>query len=178
MVVCQPTTITGSIGVWGGKLVTAGLLDKVGAGQEIVSRGKAAGLYASSARFSDDERDRIRSDMGATYVRFKSRVSEGRGMSEGEVDAVARGRVWTGEQALARRLVDRLGDFRDAADEASRLAGLSPRRTWPVVDVSPPSTFQLPQPIATEASGWFTAMETLLREGVFALAPWQIRIRE
>jgi protease-4 len=177
MIVSQPTTITGSIGVWGGKLVTSGLLDKAGAGREAVSRGKAAGLYADSAPFSDDERSRIRADMGATYSRFTARVSEGRGMSEAEVDAIARGRVWTGEQALGHKLVDRLGDFRDAADSARELAGLSPRRTWPVVDISPPTTLQLPQPIATEASGWFTSMEKLLREGVFAVAPWQIRFR-
>jgi ClpP class serine protease len=99
-------------------------------------------------------------------------------MSGSEVDSVARGRVWTGEQALAKRLVDRLGDFRDAADEARKLACLSPQRTWPVVDVSPPSAFQLPVPIAAEANAWITATERLLREGVFALAPWQIRIRE
>jgi protease-4 len=178
LVVSQPTTITGSIGVWGGKLVTTGLLDKLGAGRETVSRGKAAGLYADSAPFSDDERARVRADMGATYARFKARVGEGRGMSEDEVDAIGRGRVWTGEQALGHKLVDRLGDLWYAADKARELAGLSPRRYWPVVDVSPPTTFQLPQPIASEASGWFTAMERLLREGVFALAPWQIRIRE
>jgi ClpP class serine protease len=85
--------------------------------------------------------------------------------------------VWTGEQALANKLVDQLGDLKDAADKARDLAGLPSRRYSPLVDITPPKSFQLPQPIAVEAGNLLTGMERLLREGVFALAPWQIRFR-
>lgn len=175
----QATTLTGSIGVWGGKFVTQGLLEKLRVGREVVSRGKAAGLYSETAPFSQDERTKIRADIGASYARFKSHVAEGRGMDDDEVEAVARGRVWTGEQALARGLVDNLGDLQAAADRARQLAGISPRRYAPLVNVPPPKHHLLPQPLAADAfslAEWFAGLTALLREGVLALAPWMIRI--
>lgn len=175
----QATTLTGSIGVWGGKFVTQGLLEKLRVGREVVSRGKAAGLYSETAPFSQDERAKIRADIGASYARFKSHVAEGRGMDDDEVEAVARGRVWTGEQALARGLVDNLGDLQAAADKARQLAGISPRRYAPLVNVPPPRRHLLPQPLGADAfrlAEWFAGLTALLREGVLALAPWMIQI--
>jgi protease-4 len=174
----QPNTITGSIGIWGGKIVTQGLYEKIDAHREVVSRGKAAGLYADAAPFSDAQRARIRADIGAGYARFKARVAEGRGMTEEEVEAVARGRVWTGEQALKRGLVDELGDLQATADRARELAGLDPRRYTPLVDVLPSKRYQLPLAAPTEAGEWLAGLTSLLREGVFALAPWRISIRD
>ena len=172
----QPTTLTGSIGIWGGKIVTRGLFDKVRAQREAVSRGAAAGLYADIAPFSEEERVKVRAEIGAGYARFKTRVAEGRGLSLEEVETVARGRVWTGEQALAAGLVDELGSLQAAAGRARELAGISPRRYAPLVSVPTPKRELLAQP-SVETGEWLAAWSVLLREGVYALAPWVIRIR-
>jgi protease IV len=176
-IVAQPMTLTGSIGIWGGKIVTRGLYEKIRAGREVVSRGKVAGLYAETAPFSEEERAKIRADIGAGYVRFKARVAAGRGMTDEGVEAIARGRVWTGEQALAHGLVDQQGDLQAAAEKARELAGMDPRRYVPLIPVPPPKRYQLPQPAAIEAGEWLAGLSRLLHEKVFALAPWQVRFR-
>jgi protease-4 len=175
-IVAQPLTLTGSIGIFGGKFVTKGLYDKIQAHREVVSRGKAAGLYSDMTAFSDEERDRIRADIGAGYERFKARVAEGRDMTQEQVEAIARGRVWTGKQALEHHLVDELGDLSAATDRACELAQLSPRRYVPLVDVTAGSR-QPPQPFPAEAGEWLTGLLRLSRESIFAMAPWEIRIR-
>jgi protease-4 len=176
-IVAQPTTLTGSIGVWSGKFVTSELFAKLRARREVISRGKAAGLYADLAPFSDEERARIRAHIGAAYAHFTDQVAQGRGMTGEEVEAMARGRVWTGEQALARGLVDALGDLHAAVERARELAGLDPRRHAPVVNVEAPRQYQLPVPTPAEAGEWLAGFIDLLHEGVLALAPWEIRIR-
>jgi protease-4 len=173
----QPTTLTGSIGLWSGKFVTRGLFEQIHARREVVSRGKAAGLYTDAAPFSDEERAKVRADLAAGYLRFKSRVAEGREMTHEEVEAIARGRVWTGQQAAESGLVDSLGGLAAAAARARELAGISERRYAPLHDIPVPKRDQPPQPVPEEMSGWMTNLMSLLREGIFALAPWQIRIR-
>jgi protease-4 len=174
----QPTTLTGSIGIWGGKLVTAGLYDKLRAGRESVSRGRAAGMYADIAPFDEGERAKLRANIGSGYARFKDRVAQGRGLSDDEVEAIARGRVWTGEQALKHGLVDALGDLHDAAERARQLAEVSPKRYAPLVDVVVPRHTYLAQASPAEGGVWLEGMRSLLREGLYALAPWSIRIRD
>jgi protease-4 len=176
-ILAQPTTLTGSIGVWSGKFVTRELFAKLQAKREVIARGRAAGLYADLAPFSDEERARIRAQIGAAYAQFTDRVARGRGLSGEEVEAVARGRVWTGEQALARGLVDGLGDLHAAVEQARELAGLDPRRHASVVNVEAPKQYQLPVPTPAEAGEWLAGYMGLLHEGVLALAPWEIRIR-
>ncbi|MGD8489632.1 MAG: S49 family peptidase, partial [Anaerolineae bacterium] len=133
-------------------------------------------LYADIAPFSEEERVKVRAEIGAGYARFKTRVAEGRGLSLEEVETVARGRVWTGEQALAAGLVDELGSLQAAACRARELAGISPRRYAPLVSVPTPKRELLAQP-SVETGEWLAAWSALLREGVYALAPWTIRIR-
>ena len=176
-IVAQRSTLTGSIGIWGGKVVTRGLFRMVRARRQAVSRGKSAGLYADIAPFTDEERARIRAEIGAGYARFKARVAEGRGMEEEQVEAIARGRVWTGEQALAHGLVDALGDLQVAATKARQLAGLDPGRYAPLVDVGVPKGHRLPLPNPVDVEEWLARFVGLTREGVFAHAPWEIRIR-
>ena len=84
--------------------------------------------------------------------------------------------MWTGEQALARGLVDQLGDLHAAADKARELAGLDPRRYVPLVPVSVPRRYELPQPLPAELDGWLNSLKDLAGERIFALAPWEIRI--
>jgi len=174
----QGATLTGSIGIWGGKIVTQGLYEKFEAHREVVSRGEAAGLYADDDAFDDEERRRIRANLGRGYARFKARVAEGRGLDEEAVEAVARGRVWTGEQATSRGLVDALGDLQAAADKARALAGLPPRRYTPLLNVRSPKESQLALPTPAEAGAWLGGLGRLLREGALALAPWTIRIKD
>jgi protease-4 len=176
-IVAQPTSLTGSIGIWGGKLVTKALFKKIQAGREVVSRGKAAGLYSDTAPFTDEERAKIRAELGAGYARFKDRVAQGRGMSDDRVQKVARGRVWTGQQALELELLDSLGDLESAADRARELAGISRRRYARLIEVPAPKRYQLPQPLPHDTSEWLDGLLALFREGILTMAPWSIRIR-
>jgi protease-4 len=176
-IIAQPTTLTGSIGIWGGKLVTSELFAKSKARREIVSRGRAAGLYSDTRPFTPGERERIQADIGAGYVRFKARVAKGRGMDDEDVESLARGRVWTGEQARARALVDEIGDLWLAAERARKLAKIDPRRHAPLASVQSPRRWQLPVPQPTEAGEWIQGLMSLAREGLWAMAPWGIRIR-
>lgn len=116
------TTLTGSIGVFGGKLVYGDLLDKIGVHTVVIARGKNAGMFSALGRFTDDERAVMRESMEHTYKTFVNRVAKGRNMSFDAVDKVAQGRVWTGRQALEVGLVDKLGGLADAVREAARLS--------------------------------------------------------
>ncbi|HEY67649.1 MAG TPA: signal peptide peptidase SppA [Thermoflexia bacterium] len=184
-IVARPTTLTGSIGIWGGKFVAAGLYRKLGIGREAVQRGAMAGLYSELTPFSDEERARVRRDLGEAYARFKARVVEGRGLTEERMEEIARGRVWTGAQAREIGLVDELGDFETALALAKELAGLKPEREYTVVQVRPPRHELLPSPfpLVEERAGgrglWalLDALKDLARERTWALAPWTIRIQ-
>lgn len=122
----DPTTLTGSIGVFGGKMVYRNMLDKVGVKTVVIGRGQNAGMFSSLARFSDGERVVLRDHMQHTYETFVNRVAKGRNMSFDAVHKVAQGRVWTGRQAAEVGLVDKLGGLSDALTEARKLAKLAP----------------------------------------------------
>ena len=110
----EPSTVTGSIGVFVGHFDADELLGKLGLNTATVKRGKSADLFSPARDLNDTERKTLQSWVDGFYELFLSRVSESRGLSRDEVDAVARGRVWTGAQALERKLVDHLGGL-DAA---------------------------------------------------------------
>jgi len=175
-IVARPTTLTGSIGIWGGKFVAVDFYGKLGVGREAVQRGAMAGLYSEMTPFSQEERVRVRRDMGETYARFKALVAEGRGMTEKQVEEIARGRVWTGAQAREIGLVDELGGFETALALAKELAGLEPEREYAVVQVCPPRHELLP-PGNKDMRTLFEALRNLARGRVWALAPWTIRVR-
>ena len=119
----EPCSITGSIGVVGGKLVTGGLWDWAGVTGHEYKRGKRADVMNTNRPFSEEERHLVQGIMNRVYGDFKGRVLEGRkDRLKGEIESLAGGRVYTGTQALEIGLVDRLGGFADAikytADEA------------------------------------------------------------
>ncbi len=119
-------TITGSIGVIGGKLVTKGLWDWLGVTFHETSYGRNADLYNSNRRFDDRQRALIREQMQATYDAFTDRVAKGRGgRLKEEIDQVAGGRVFTGRQAQANGLIDRLGGLQEAIEFAAAQANVS-----------------------------------------------------
>ncbi len=184
-VFAEPGTLTGSIGVIAGKADLRGLYDKVGVRKDIVSRGRHAALYSDYAPLDDGMRRRIREEANAFYDDFVGKVADGRGMSPEEVEAVAQGRVWTGRQAWSRGLVDELGGFEEAFDEAKRAIGVD--------SVAPVLVERFPKP----QSFWRTALGRRLggqsrmfdlkvlrreipfvaRDRVWARLPFDFRIR-
>lgn len=123
-IVAHPSSLIGSIGVFVMRPVIAGLLEKLGIGVETMTRGEFAGILLASSPLSDRGRERLKSEIDALYELFVARVSEGRGLSAEQVDAVGRGRVWTGIQAREHGLVDELGGLRTAVRLANVAAGL------------------------------------------------------
>jgi len=123
-IVAEPGTYTGSIGVFVVRPSLGGLLDKLQIGHETLLRGKHADLLAMMRPLSQETRQLFHHDIEGSYAQFVERVGEGRKLPVDEVDRVARGRVWTGEQALARDLVDELGGLREAVRAAKARVGL------------------------------------------------------
>jgi protease IV len=124
VIVALPATLTGSIGVFGGKMVVSELLEHLGAGTGAVEHGQRARMFSPRRGFDDAERERLSVAMDAVYDDFVAKVAEGRHRSVDEIHAIARGRVWTGTDALANGLVDELGGLRDALRIARQRAGL------------------------------------------------------
>ncbi len=119
-----PSTITGSIGVVGGKMAIRGLLDKVGITTETIERGKNSGLFSSTGKFTDSQREVVTKMMEDMYGQFTSKAAEGRHMPVEKLRKLAGGRVYSGRQAKENGLVDELGTLHDAVNEAKKLAGL------------------------------------------------------
>jgi protease IV len=125
VIVAQPGTLTGSIGVYTGKFVTGGTLGKLGANIEAVSEGRFAEMYSPDRAFTDAERAKVMESMQATYEHFVERVAASRQTTPEKIDQVAQGRVWTGQQARAIGLVDELGGLMDAVAIAKQRAGIA-----------------------------------------------------
>ena len=124
-IVALPGTITGSIGVFSGKFVTAGLRRRLRLATEVLQSNPNADMYGTQAPFTPAQRAKLDTSLDKVYATFSARVAEGRGLSAEAVDAAARGRVWTGADAAERGLVDVLGGFAAAVGEAKLLAGLA-----------------------------------------------------
>jgi protease-4 len=124
-IVANPSTITGSIGVYAGpKFSLEGLYDKVGIGSELYVRGRNAAMWSMSKPMDEYEFAAVNRLVGHTYAQFKARVGDGRGLDDDQVEAVARGRVWSGVDAQNGGLVDELGGFHDAVRIACEKAGM------------------------------------------------------
>lgn len=122
----QPSTLTGSIGVIGGKLVTQGLWNWLGVNFHETTFGKNADLFTSNRPFDEQQRELIRKSMNDVYAEFKSRVTEGRqNKIRDDIESLAGGRVYTGRQAKAKGLVDQLGGLQDAIKFAATKAKVS-----------------------------------------------------
>jgi protease IV len=123
-IVANPGTITGSIGVLTGKLTARGLKDRLGIASDAVRSNANADAWSIDEPFTAEQHAQVEAETDLLYDDFVKRVAEGRNLSVAEVDAVARGRVWTGADALERGLVDELGGLRTAIRRAKILAGL------------------------------------------------------
>lgn len=124
-VLAMPGTYTGSIGVVMARFHLSGTYDKLGIGNAVVKRGRNADIFVDSQPLSDEQRERLQSSVDSTYEIFLDKVAQARGMTRDEVEQLAAGRVWTGQQALELGLIDELGGLRAALSVARREAGIS-----------------------------------------------------
>ena len=123
-IVAEPMTVTGSIGLFGGKFAAQGLADKLGIGLSTVSIGANADIESPVSPFTPSQRARFSAMIDDGYQLFLSRVEAGRHMDVSHLEPIAEGHVWTGEQAKANGLVDELGGFDQALADAAQLGGL------------------------------------------------------
>ena len=124
-IIAERTTLTGSIGVFGVISNLAGSFKKLSVTTDVVKTNTYADLGDMSRPMRDDEKALIQRSVERTYDLFLTRCSDGRGLAKDSIDHIGQGRVWTGEQALERGLVDALGSLDDAIAEAASLANLT-----------------------------------------------------
>jgi protease-4 len=132
-IIAEPGTITGSIGVIGGKLVTETLMKKLGITTEFIGRGKMSGVEMDRP-FTPEERKVLIDMVEETYRDFKSKVAKCRGMTFERVSELAEGRVYTARQALKIGLVDEIGTLSDAIAAAKQAAGIKPDEEVEIVE--------------------------------------------
>jgi protease-4 len=135
----DPSTLTGSIGIFFGKVDIEGLLDMAGVTAEQLARGAHAGASSLYRPFTDEEREALREQIELGYRMFLARVAEGRGMSSEAVDAVGRGRIWSGDAAIREGLADRRGGFIAALARARELGRVPPQAEIEYVPSRPSS---------------------------------------
>jgi protease-4 len=124
-IIAEPSTITGSIGVFMGKPVVKGLYDWLGVTNEYVMRGKNAGIFRETEKWTPEEREKMVQQTNSIYFdNFVPKVSKGRGKSAEEVNTLGQGRVWTGTQAKEKGLIDDFGGLEKAISVAKELAKL------------------------------------------------------
>lgn len=191
-IVAQPSTITGSIGVFGGKLNLAGVYGKLGIHQHDYKRGELSDLFSSTAGFSEEGRTTYRRFLSDFYERFLQKVVVGRGMERDAVHEVAQGRVWTGTQALERGLVDSLGGLDVATAKAAELADLDEGtwglKRWPrqkdvfellMEDLQNQSSVEIELPLldgAQEKVEQLVLLEKMLADGPVTLLPGDLTV--
>ncbi len=142
-IVVESTTMTGSIGVFGGKADITGFYHKLGVTTATIKRGRNADFLSLTSPYSDEERAILKRQISDLYRNFTSLVADSRQLSIDSVDAIAQGRVWSGSSALRLGLADREGTLLDAVSSAAELAGLREgdyrvveipmRKSWPSV---------------------------------------------
>jgi protease-4 len=123
-IVAQPGTITGSIGVLAGKMLTNGFWDKIGLSWDEVHTSDNATMWTSTHDYTPQQWKQFQGTLDTIYEDFTSKVAQGRGLTKEKVESVAKGRIWTGEDAKALGLVDELGGFPVALRLAREAAGI------------------------------------------------------
>jgi protease-4 len=192
-IVAESSTLTGSIGVLGGKIVGQRLLDKLGIHRESVFSGSRSGFGSPFEPYSSAERETLRGHLMSFYQKlFLPRVAEGRRLSTERVHEIGRGRVWTGKQGREIGLVDALGDLALAIDLAREKAGIAPEKKYRVVAYlprrrlgerllsrlpwrTPPGAAAIAE--ALEIPELFELFELAWSSEALFLAPWWLRIR-
>ncbi len=140
-IIAAPGTLTGSIGVIGGKLVTRGLHEKLGLHTEVISRGANSGSLSSNQPFTPEERKAWTELLHETYHQFVGKAAAGRKMPYDKLEALAQGRVYTGQMAKKLGLIDSLGTLKDAVAAAKVAAGLKPDAEVDLMVLPEPKSF-------------------------------------
>src|SRR2546430_10921920 len=152
-IVAEPSTITGSIGVVGGKPVIKGFYDWIGVTNEYVMRGKNSGMFRETEKFNDSERAKFQEFLRNTYDDFITKVGKGRSKDKDYIDSIGQGRVWTGRQGKENGLVDEYGGMDKAVEMAKQLAKLpSDKGVQRVIMPEPPTLLEQLLGTADEAS--------------------------
>ena len=162
VIVAHPATLTGSIGIYTGKMALGGTMDKIGVTTETVKSGKNADIYSPFDQFSPEQRTRVHDYMQGFYDNFVEKAAESRKMTPEQIDAVAQGRVWTGRQAREHGLVDELGGLQTAVRIAKERAGIDASEEVELI-VYPPrrSIYEaLTEQFGAGASGAWTVLAT------------------
>lgn len=140
--IAEPATLTGSIGVLGGKVVLSALWKKIGLNWAEIKYGQNAGLLSMNHPFSKSEKQIFNRSLDLVYQDFTAKVMEARHIDPQKIDQIARGRVWLGNQAQNMGLVDELGGFDHALEKARELSGMSESDTFNVVYYPKKESFQ------------------------------------
>jgi len=168
-IVSHAATLTGSIGVFTIRPSLGGLYEKLGIGVESVTRGANADLLLVSDVLTPEARGVLKRDVESIYSLFLDRVAAGRSMRRKDVDAIAQGRVWTGAQAVELGLVDRIGGFRAAVEEAMDLAGVEAGADVGIIE------YPRPKPIAQQILELVGARARQQAPAALALLPRELR---
>src|SRR4029077_9122463 len=155
VIVAQPSTLTGSLGIFGGKFVTGGVYEKLGAHIESTSIGKRAEINGPARPYSADELKKLQEQLQSFYDQFVEKVADSRHSTPEKIDALAQGRVWTGRQAKQNGLIDQLGGFDEAIAAAKQRAKI-PADSGVEIVVYPPrkSFYELLSEQFSGGSGW------------------------
>ncbi len=169
-VYANPLTITGSIGIFYGKMDIAGMLSKIGVNVETLRTSTRADAESAFRPFTDDERKELKKKIQQFYGLFLTRVAAGRGLTKKQVDAVGRGRVWTGRQAKEHHLVDELGGLRQALAKARIMGRLRDDAT--IIELPVQKTSLLGKLIGVEG------IKSELRNSVTPLPPEFMKVAQ
>src|ERR1051325_8241975 len=140
-IVAQPSTITGSIGVVGGKPVVKGFYDWIGISNQYVMRGKNDGMFRETEKFNDSEQAKFKEFLNNTYQDFITKVAKGRNKDKDYIDSIGQGRVWTGSQGKEKGLVDEYGGLDKAIEIAKQLANIPAEKSIQRVILPQPPGF-------------------------------------
>jgi protease-4 len=184
----EPSTVTGSIGVYGGKLNGQGLFEKLDIHTEQFNRGRNASMYSIAKPFDDVEYAALDRMIGDTYRQFKEKVQDGRHLAPEQVEEIARGHVWSGKAAKGIGLIDEYGGFFDAVDRARAEAGMNADAPYTLVTFDPwtggvselpaevvrmlAPKVELPQEVQE-----FWSLAALKDERIFAMMPYHLEIQ-
>jgi protease-4 len=141
VIVAQPSTLTGSIGIFGGKFVTGGVYEKLGARIESTSIGRNAEMNSPTRPYNPQELKKVQEQLQAFYDQFVEKVADSRHSTPEKIDAIAQGRVWTGRQAKQNGLVDELGGLDRAVAIAKQRAKIGADSDVELVVFPPRKTF-------------------------------------
>jgi protease-4 len=125
VIVAEPSTLTGSIGIFGGKVVTGGVYEKLGANIQSTSAGRHAEINSPARPYNPEELKKLQEQLQAFYDQFVEKVADARHTTPEKIDAIAQGRVWTGQQAKENKLVDELGGLDRAISIAKQRAKIA-----------------------------------------------------